>query len=104
MREACILVRGFVQGKTFDDFRNDPLLKSAIERQLFIIGEALYQLDKRYPDIAGHIPNHRSIISFRHILAHGYNRVEDEVTWGILENEISPLIGHLERLLNEPDD
>ena len=104
MREASLLVREFAQDNTLDSFRNDVMPKSAIERQLFIIGEALQQLDKRYPDVANRIPNHRSIINFRHILAHGYNRVEDEVTWGIVENEISPLLNELEKLLNEPED
>ena len=52
MREASLLVREFAQDNTLDSFRNDVMLKSAIERQLFIIGEALQQLDKRYPFLA----------------------------------------------------
>lgn len=41
--EAAALVTSFAAGKTFADYEHDPLLRSAIERQLEIIGEALSQ-------------------------------------------------------------
>jgi len=46
IREAATLVVDFVAGKRLEDYQADALLRSAVERQLEIIGEALTQLAK----------------------------------------------------------
>jgi len=39
--EAARLVRSFVEGKDFAEYEADALLKSGVERQFEIVGEAL---------------------------------------------------------------
>ena len=46
IERAAGLVRDFTQGKTFAEFGSDLMLRSAVERQFEIIGEALNQLLK----------------------------------------------------------
>ncbi|HEY4079526.1 MAG TPA: HepT-like ribonuclease domain-containing protein [Burkholderiaceae bacterium] len=50
-------VRRFVQGKSFDDHLSDEVLRSAVERQLEIVGEALNQLRRADPATAALVPN-----------------------------------------------
>lgn len=88
---ASDLITAFVDGKNFDDYRNDPMLRSAVERQFEIIGEALNQAVKRYPALKDEIPDASRIISFRNRLIHGYATVSDEVVWGIVEKYLPPL-------------
>ena len=45
----------FVQGKTFADYQEDEMLRSAAERQLETVGEALAQLRRIDPVCAGSI-------------------------------------------------
>jgi len=41
--KACEAILQFIEGKDFDDYEDDLLLRSGVERQLMIIGEALNQ-------------------------------------------------------------
>jgi uncharacterized protein with HEPN domain len=99
--EAAKLIQQFTFEKSVEQYSQDPLLRSAVERQFQIIGEALQQMLKVFPDIAGGITNSRSIIDFRHILVHGYDRIEDEVVWGIIEGNLQTLLIEVESLLKE---
>ena len=91
----------FIAGKTFDDYSADALLRSAVERQLMIVGEALNRLKKVEPTAASSITDARQIIAFRNILVHGYDMIRDEVVWGILETDLSTLTRDVESLLEQ---
>jgi predicted nucleotidyltransferase len=45
--QACKHIQQFTAGKSFDEYTGDILLKSAVERQFAIIGEALSRVKKR---------------------------------------------------------
>lgn len=52
MREAAALALRFVAGMTFAEYIGDDLRRSAVERQMQNIGEALAQLSKIEPQLA----------------------------------------------------
>jgi uncharacterized protein with HEPN domain len=68
---AAGLLQDFSRGKSFADYEADDLLKSAIEWQFEIVGEALNQLSKVAPEITSSIPDLPWIVAFRSILIHG---------------------------------
>src|SRR3990170_8908376 len=70
--EAGRLIASFTQDKAFADYERDAMLRSAVERQFEIIGEALAQLARLEQGLAERISDHRRIIAFRNILIHGY--------------------------------
>jgi uncharacterized protein with HEPN domain len=74
VREAADAIQGFVQGCGVNDYTTDLLLRSAVERQFQIIGEALSQLAKIDATPAARIPDLRRIVGFRNFLIHGYDR------------------------------
>ncbi len=97
-RSADAIAR-FAQGKSYDDVARDLLLRSAIERQLEIIGEALSQLAKNYPEIAAKVPDLRQIIAFRNILVHGYAAIRLETVWRVVQERLPALQSTLATIL-----
>jgi uncharacterized protein with HEPN domain len=95
-------VRAFVQGRSFEEYKCDEMLRSAVERKLEIIGEALSILHKKEPETAKMLPEHRAAISFRNILIHGYSRVEDEIVWSVVTTRLDQLEAGVKRLLAPP--
>lgn len=96
---ACELIAQFIKGKSMDDYLNDDLLRSGIERQFMIIGEAFGKVMESEPSIADSISNTRRIINFRNVLVHGYATIEGETVWGIIENDLPLLHRELDALL-----
>ena len=99
--QACELLERFAKGKTFADYSADPLLRSGVERQFGIVGEALGQALRVNPSLAEHVAGARRIIAFRNRLIHGYASVSDEVVWGLLETHLPALRRDVEKLLAE---
>jgi uncharacterized protein with HEPN domain len=52
---AAVLATEFISGRSFDNYAADAMLRSAVERQLEIVGEALAQLARIDPATASHI-------------------------------------------------
>jgi len=62
---AAALATEFVANKSFSEYASDLMLRSAVERQLEIVGEALAQLARTDPATASQISEHKRIIAFR---------------------------------------
>ncbi len=92
----------FTAGKTFTEYLADEYLRSAVERQFEIIGEAMSQLRRVDPGIAAAVPELPRIIAFRNILIHGYASVDNRLVWGVLETDLPSLRATLGRLLANP--
>lgn len=103
-REAGRAVLGFVSRRSLDDYRSDLMLRSAVERQLFILGEALSQLRAIASSPFDRIPDSRRIVGFRNPLAHGYAQVDDARAWDIVENDLPRTLVEIERLLEAEGD
>ena len=92
----------FARDKSFVEYQVDDLLRSALERQLTIVGEALNQLRQIDPETARVIPELDRVIGFRNVLVHGYASLDNRVVWGVIETNLSTLLTSLENLLAQP--
>lgn len=101
IQRAVALLTQFTAGKVLADYADDAMLRSAVERQFEIVGEALAHPVSLDPDIAARISEHRRIIAFRNILIHGYADVDDRLVWDIVETKLPVLRREIESLLPE---
>jgi len=100
---AAEAVQAFLRGKTYEAFVEDDLVRSAVERQLQIIGEALSQLARIDPRIASNVAELRRIIAFRNILVHGYAAIDYDTVWRLIEDKLPELQANLQALLRTSD-
>ena len=100
MQRAAERVVGFTAGKTFDDYERDELLRSAVERQLGIVGEATGRLARDFPDLAERISEFRQIIAFRNVLVHAYDRVNNRIVWRKIQDYVPRLAEEAQALLD----
>jgi uncharacterized protein with HEPN domain len=100
-RRAATLILGFVEHKTFDEYVASELLRSAVERQFEIIGEALNQLSRVDKDLATCVPDLAKLVGFRNLLIHGYALVDDAIVWEAATTRLPALRERLDELLAE---
>ncbi len=97
--EAIEKLESFIDGVSYDEFIKNELIKSAVVRQLEIIGEASNHLSEylkvKYSEIIW-----TDIIGFRNIVVHEYFIVDYAVVWDILQNYLLTLKITITDLLN----
>jgi uncharacterized protein with HEPN domain len=74
-------------------------LRSAVERQFEIVGEALRVFLQHQPKLAADITDARAIIAFRNQLTHAYSAVDHATVWGLLERRVPQLRTEVSRVL-----
>lgn len=101
MRRAMDLLAQFTAERNVEDYLDDPMLASAVERQFEILGEALNRLLKLAPSFEARITDARRIVDFRNILIHAYDVVDEQVVWDIVERKLPILRREVANLLAE---
>jgi uncharacterized protein with HEPN domain len=101
IRRALDLIENFTVGRTFADYEDDVLLRSGVERQFAIAGEALSQLSRIDAALASQISDYRRIIAFRNLLIHGYADIDDRIVWGVIERELPALRSEVAALFGD---
>ena len=99
--EAGLAIQQAVAGINLDDYRNSRLIRSSVEREFTIIGEALNQLSQRDEDRFSQIDQAPQIISFRNKLTHEYAIINDQLVWGVIQDNLPALLKQCAQLLND---
>lgn len=72
IHDSAQFLLNFTRDEGFQRFQADRAFRRAIERELEIIGEAMFQLRRVGPNMVTKISESERIIGFRHVLVHGY--------------------------------
>jgi len=93
-------IQGFVSGMDFEQYQNNPVTRRAVERDFEIIGEALNRIKHIDIELLENISEYQRIISFRNILIHGYDIVDETIVWQAVTNHLPALIEEVKTILN----
>lgn len=100
IQSACIRIQNYTAGFGFSSYENIDQVRDSVERCFEIIGEAVRQMIRHYPDMVAFFPDASSMIGLRNILAHEYGEVEDERVWWVVENKVPELLLRVTQELN----
>lgn len=87
------------QPKIFEDYSKDIKTKRAVERNFEIIGEAVNRILRK--DVNFYIENAQKIIGTRNRIAHGYDKISDDLIWSIVINHLPKLKSEIASLLDK---
>ena len=101
--ESCDAIDAAIAGMSLEEYLGSRLVRSSVEREFTIIGEAVLALSHKAPATFDAITGARRIVDFRNRLTHEYPMVDDELVWALakqdmltLRRECAVLIAHLE--------
>lgn len=97
--DACSAISAAISGLDLDAYRRERLIRSSVEREFIIIGEAISALSHRVPELFDAIGHARRIVDFRNQLTHEYPNVDDTIVWAIADRDVPTLRSECESLL-----
>ena len=84
-------IESIVSGATRDEYLATRMLRSAVEREFLIVGEALNALDSLTDDARDRVTNLGRIVGMRNRLAHAYDLIDDAMIWSVACDAIPAL-------------
>ena len=95
-REAVEMVRN--RSRTALD--TDRMLNLALVRLMEIVGEAAARTPEEFRSHHPQVP-WRDVADLRHRLIHGYDTVNFDILWTIIQRDLPPLIAQLAAIIEE---
>jgi uncharacterized protein with HEPN domain len=100
MRDHAREAIEMTEGRNRDDLDQDRMLNLALVRLIEVIGEAAARVPlafrERYPDVPW-----QQIVGMRNRLIHGYDAVDFDILWTIIQDDLPNLLGQLEDVLTQ---
>jgi uncharacterized protein with HEPN domain len=101
MIAAIVEIRAFTAGMSFAAFRDDPRTLKAVLWDLSLVGEAARHVPRAVAAAHPEIP-WAPMRDLRNRILHGYDTVDAEIVWQVVQAELPPVLAALERLAQEP--
>lgn len=91
-------IQEFIKGKSYEKFKNDKMVISAVIRKIEISGEAVKNLNKDIIENNTNIP-WKKFAQMRDKVIHGYFGVDNKVIWETITKDLPPILNPLKELL-----
>jgi len=97
---AIEAINSYVLDASFDVFLKNQMMRDACIRQLQIVGEACGKITLMLREKNPQVP-WRQIIGLRILVVHEYFGVDEEIVWGIIQNDLPVLRGEIAAMLDK---
>lgn len=98
--EAAQAALEFIGDADAAQYASNRMLRSAVERQLMVLGEASRRALDTEPGLRERLPDLAFAVSLRNRLVHGYDTVDDEIVHDTIRGDLPSLIAALRALLD----
>jgi uncharacterized protein with HEPN domain len=102
--EACDAIAEVLAGVDLVTYGERRAIRSAVEREFIIVGEAAAALSRLEPAMFSRITHGRRIVDFRNQLTHEYPHVDDRIVWFIARDDVPVLRAECAAMLTEVGD
>jgi uncharacterized protein with HEPN domain len=102
--DACAAVEDVLHGVDLETYVRTRSVRSSVEREFIIIGEAVSVLGRADPESFRRISHTRLIIGLRNVLTHDYPAVDDETLYGVARLDLPVLMSECAALLAAHED
>jgi uncharacterized protein with HEPN domain len=102
--DACDAIGEVLAGIDLATYSQRRPIRSAVEREFTVIGEAVAALGRRDSALAAGISHARLIVGFRNRLVHEYPQIDDEAVYSIAYHDVPILRAECGALLEQVGD
>ncbi len=89
-----------IEGRAREDLDRDEMLCLALTRLVEVVGEAATRVSRPGQERHAQIP-WVQIVGLRNRLVHGYDAVDLDILWDIVQQDLPPLIADLQDIVGE---
>lgn len=93
-------IHEFLGDISFETYKTDHLIRSAVERKMQIISEASSRLGEEAETLCPG-PDWRGARGIENVLRHEYNRISDQVMWSAIKEKLPPMRDDILKALGE---
>lgn len=106
MLRAVLRIERHVAGSDLAGFMASELIEDAVIRNLEVIGEASRNIERADPGFAAAHPELPLALAadMRNALSHGYFKIDLQIVWRTVHNDLPPLKATLQGLLRRPTE
>ena len=101
--DACDAIATVLTDVELAGYQQNRTIRSAVEREFILIGEAIANIRRTDPRVAERISHARMIVGFRNVLTHDYAAIDDESVFGVATSDLAVLRQQCVALLDRTD-
>ena len=100
MRDNARRVLTATQGRSRSDLDDDEMLEAALIRWMEVLGEAARRVPDEFRARYPHVP-WQDTTDLRNVLIHGYDTIDLDQLWLIIQEHLPPLMRQLQAIIDE---
>ena len=100
MLRAARQIAAYTRDVSRENLPKVPMRLDAVLYEIVVIGEAARRLSEELRIAHPEVP-WREIIGMRSMITHGYDQIDDDELWQVIERDLPDLTRKLEKILSE---